>query len=61
MNSKNAFELLDIDINNISTSELTLEYLKKHYHKQALLNHPDKNGNTVESTEKFKKINFLTF
>jgi curved DNA-binding protein CbpA len=36
---------------------LTMEYIKKQYHKLALKNHPDKNGNTSESTEKFKKIN----
>jgi curved DNA-binding protein CbpA len=36
---------------------LTMEYIKKQYHKLALKNHPDKNGNTSESNEKFKKIN----
>jgi DnaJ-class molecular chaperone len=34
-----------------------LEYLKKHYRKQALKNHPDKNNNSLESNEKFKRIN----
>lgn len=57
MNTKNAFEILEIKICKISCSELTLEYLKKKYHKLALQNHPDKNGNTPESNEKFKKIN----
>jgi curved DNA-binding protein CbpA len=36
---------------------LTMEYIKKQYHNLSLKNHPDKNGNTSESNEKFKKIN----
>lgn len=31
--------------------------LKRIYYKEALKNHPDKNGNTIESNEKFKEIN----
>ena len=54
MNYLLAFELLEIDINK---KEITLEYIKKKYHKQALKYHPDKNGNTEESNEKFKQIN----
>jgi curved DNA-binding protein CbpA len=38
-------------------NDLTFEYLKKQFRKLALKHHPDKNGNTQESTEKFKKIN----
>ncbi len=57
MNYKNAFEILEIDFVTTRYEDLTLEYLKKQYRKLALKNHPDKNGNTHESTEKFKQIN----
>ena len=39
-----------------NTWGLTTDQLKKHYHKMALSNHPDKNGNTQESTRRFQKI-----
>jgi hypothetical protein len=54
MNYKDAFEILELEFTN---NTITLEYLKKQYRKLSLKNHPDKNGNTVESTEKFKQIN----
>ena len=57
MNYKYAFEILEIDFTHSRYEELSLEYLKKQYRKLALKNHPDKNGNTYESTEKFKQIN----
>lgn len=57
MDYTNAFIILDIDINEVSYSNLTLEYLKKQYKKMALKHHPDKNGNTPESKEKFQQIN----
>jgi curved DNA-binding protein CbpA len=57
MNYKKAFEILEITQNGVTYNDLSLEYLKKIYHKLALQNHPDKNGNTLESTEKFKQIN----
>lgn len=57
MNYKHAFEILEIDLSDIMYNDISLEYLKKQYRRLALKNHPDKNGNTIESTEKFKKIN----
>lgn len=57
MNYKTAFEILEIDFINTKYEDLTLEYLKKRYRKLALKYHPDKNGNTQESNEHFKKIN----
>jgi curved DNA-binding protein CbpA len=57
MNYEDAFNILEIDVIHTKYEELTLEYLTKRYRKLALKYHPDKNGNTEESTEKFKKIN----
>jgi hypothetical protein len=57
MNYKDAFEILEIDLSEINVNDISLEYLKKQFRKLALKNHPDKNGNTHESNEKFKQIN----
>jgi len=54
MNLQNALEILEI---KEELSKVNAEYIKKIYHKLALKNHPDKNGNTEESNERFKKIN----
>jgi DnaJ-class molecular chaperone len=57
MNCKDAFDILEIDLSEINYNKITLKYLKTQYRKLALKNHPDKNGNTPESNEKFKQIN----
>ena len=57
MDFKSACEILEIDASSQKTNILTLEYLKKRYHKLALQNHPDKRGNTLEAKEKFQQIN----
>lgn len=57
MDYKKAFDILEIDVTIVQYNNITLEYLKKQYRKLALKNHPDKNGNTPESNEKFQKIN----
>jgi hypothetical protein len=53
MNCKVALEILELN----SLSCLTSESLNKQYRKLALKYHPDKNGNTEESNEKFKEVN----
>lgn len=57
MNYKDAFEILEMDISILDKNEYNLEYLTKQYRKLALKNHPDKNGNTPKSNEKFQLIN----
>jgi hypothetical protein len=54
MDLTQALKHLEIDINDINVSNtLTPEYIKRRYHKMALLHHPDKNGDT----KKFQLIN----
>ena len=52
MDIKKACEILDINI-----ILLTNDILKKQYHLKSLQHHPDKNGNTLISNEKFREIN----
>ena len=56
MDYKSAFEILEIDTSEVGYKDINLKFVKRKYHKMALKNHPDKNGNTPESTEKFKRI-----
>jgi len=57
MNYKDAFEILEIDLSDVSYNDITNKYLNTQYRRLALKNHPDKNGNSEESNEKFKNIN----
>lgn len=63
MDHKRALEILEIDYQEISLKNINSSFLKRKYRKQALKYHPDKNGNTTESTQKFQEIseayNFL--
>jgi hypothetical protein len=54
MDLNKAASILEIDLN---TTNLTHDYIKKRFHKLALINHPDKNGNSLEATNKFQQIN----
>jgi len=56
MDYKRAFEIMEINLSVMNSNDISLEYLKKQYRKLILKNHPDKNGNTPESNEKFKNI-----
>lgn len=57
MNYKEAFEILEIDLLETNYNDITLDFLKRQFRRLALKNHPDKNGNTLESKEKFQRIN----
>ena len=55
MDIKHACECLELSIDDLY--KLTKSDIKKHYYRMALKSHPDKNGNTIESTDHFQKIN----
>ena len=55
MNLQEALQIMKIDN---GFSHLSLDTLKKKYHKLALIHHPDKNGNSIEAKEKFQKLGF---
>jgi hypothetical protein len=57
MDLNKAASILEIDLNAIKVTSLTQDYIKKQFRKLALINHPDKNGNSLESTNKFQQIN----
>ena len=52
MDLEEALHIFEIE----NVSNLSQELLKKRYHKLALQNHPDKNGNTPTSTQHFQRI-----
>ena len=51
-NSQNTSFYNVLDISETATAD----EIKKAYRKLSMLYHPDKNGNSSESTEKFQKI-----
>jgi hypothetical protein len=55
MDLNKALDILEIDKATCKITNLSSN-IKKQYHKLALQYHPDKNGNSLESCEKFKEI-----
>jgi curved DNA-binding protein CbpA len=58
MNTEVALEIFNIDVYDFyHNANITNDFIKKRYHTLALQYHPDKNGNTAESKERFQEIN----
>lgn len=57
MDIKKALEILEIYLKDVQLANVTQDYIKKRYHKMALINHPDKNTNILNATNKFQQIN----
>jgi len=55
MDFKKALQILEINYNEYFNN-ISINDIKKQYHKLALLNHPDKNGGSLESVKKFQEI-----
>ena len=51
-----AVEILEIEEDDFRSNKITLTILKKKYRRLALQYHPDKNGNSTESTQQFQLI-----
>lgn len=56
MNSSTTKAYTTLELDFIQGEEPTMDQIKKQYRKLILKNHPDKNGNSKESCEKFKQI-----
>lgn len=56
MNCKKALQILNIDHYTIKYTDINRRYLTKQYRKMALKYHPDKHGNSPESTKKFQEL-----
>ena len=55
MNYEKALHILELDMDT-SSCDISVACIKKQYHKLALLNHPDKNDGTSESSDIFLEI-----
>jgi hypothetical protein len=55
MNYEKALHILELDMDT-SSCDISVACIKKQYHKLALLNHPDKNDGTSESSDIFMEI-----